>query len=527
MKRIAAAGVAIFCWLGLAGSAFGAELVKVTPDGFFQADVSYMASPPGDGRIFVAERGNGDTHRASIRIMDGSTPVSTPFLTIGNVDTEGERGLMSLAFPPDYETSGLFYVFWIANGPDTLDPSGQAGDIRIVEYRRSADNPNLADPDHARLVLETHHSASNHNGGFMAFGPDGRLYFSIGDNADGDNAQSLGNLFGKVMRIDPADPSGPAGYTIPADNPFVSTSGARGEIWTYGLRNPYRASFAPDGRLTIGDVGNGTWEEVDAGDLKGKNMGWPTCEGFACDGSNSSFTAPVFAYDHHDEDGYGGGCAIIGGHVVEDPSLTGLTGRYVYADYCGGIIHSIDLDTPGGDFHSTGLTGYGNPVAFGVDSAGCSYLLQSGGGDTNGLYRLVADQSGTVACPYPPEQPPSPDVTYNSFIPRRAVIGKRLKVGARCSLACAATATAKVKVSRNRFRKKPSFIRLRPVTSSLAADIRGKLVFRIPARRVPKLKKAIRNGSRVTARVTIKMVGEDSSGGSGTSTIRLVRPKRR
>ena len=526
MKKIAAAGVAIVCWLGLTGSAPAAELVKVTPDGFFQSDVSYMASPAGDGRIFVAERGNGETHRASIRIMDGADPVTAPFLTIGNVNTDGERGLMSLAFSPDYETSGLFYLFWIANGPDALDPSGQAGDIRIVEYRRSATNPNLADPDYARLVLETRHSASNHNGGFMAFGPDGRLYFSIGDNANRENAQSLGNLFGKVMRIDPADPPGAARYTIPADNPFTSTAGARGEIWTYGLRNPYRASFTPEGRLTIGDVGEGTWEEVNAGDLKGSNMGWPSCEGFVCKSPGPSFTPPVFAY-HHDNDGYGGGCAIVGGHVVEDPSLAGLTGRYIYADYCGGIIHSIDLDASDGDFRSTGLTAYGNPVAFGVDSAGCSYMLQSGGPGANGLYRLVADSTGTAACPYPPEQPPSPDVTYNSFIPGRAVVGKRLTVGAKCSLACTATATGRIKISRNRLRRKPSFIRLEPVTLGLAANRRGKLVFRLPARRVPKLKRAIRKGSRVSARITVRMVGEDSSGGSGAGTIRLVRPKRR
>jgi hypothetical protein len=256
-------------------------------------------------------------------------------------------------------------------------------------------------------------------------------------------------------------------------------------------------------------------------------MGWPICEGFACDEPSSSFTAPVFSYIHDGSDGYGAGCAIVGGHVVEDPSLTGLTGRYVYSDYCGGIIQSIDLDTPGGDFQSTGLTGYGNPVAFGVDSAGCSYMLQTGGSNANGLYRLVADETGTAACPYPPKQPPSPEITYTSFIPHRAVIGKRLKVGAKCSIACTATATGRLKISRNRFRKAPAFIQLKAVTRSLAPEVRGNLVFSLPARRVPKIKKAIRNGSRVTVRVTVKMVGEDSSGGSGASTIHLVRPKRR
>ncbi|MCB0871217.1 MAG: PQQ-dependent sugar dehydrogenase [Solirubrobacterales bacterium] len=523
MKLIAAAGVALICWLGISGTALGAQLVEVTPEGFLQSDLSYMDSPPSDGRIFLAERGNSETNRASIRILDGGEPVITPFRTIDNVDVAGERGVMSIAFPPDYADSGLFYAFSIARGPDSLSPSAQRGQIRIVEYRRSADNPDLADPDYQRLVISTPHSASNHNGGWMEFGPDGYLYFSIGDNADRDRAQELNNLYGKVMRIDPADPAGPSAYTIPADNPFTTTSGARGEVWAYGFRNPYRGAFAPDGRLTIGDVGEGTWEEINAGDLKGRNMGWPDCEGF-CGPPIGSFTDPVFAYNHDDEvDGFGGGCAVVGGDVVEDPSLTGLTGRYIFADFCGGVIHSLDLDTPGGDFESTGLTGYGNPVAFGTDSSNCSYMLQG-----NGLFRIVADETGTVACPHPVEPPPpGPLITYTSFIPFRAVIGKRFVVAAKCSIPCTATATARIKVSRNRLRKAPSFIQLKPVSRSLQPDTRTSLVFQIPAGRVPKIKRAIRNGSRVTAPVEVRMVGEDSSGGTGAKTTRFVRPKRR
>ena len=523
MKWITAAGVALFFWVGMTGPASGAELVRVTPEGFLQSDLSNMASPPGDSRIFFAERGNPETDRASIRIMDGGEAFVAPFLTIDNVDVAGERGIMSIAFPPDYASSGLFYVFWIADGPDALDPAGQAGDIRIVEFERSATDPDLADPSSARLVLETNHSASNHNGGFMEFGPDGYLYFSIGDNADRDNAQDLDNLFGKVLRIDPEDPDGPAAYTVPADNPFVSTPGARGEIWSYGLRNPYRGSFAPDGRLTIGDVGEGTWEEINAGDLRGRNLGWGAgCEGF-CDPAEPGLTDPVFAYIHNGSDGYGGGCAVVGGHVVEDPSLTGLTGRYIYADFCGGEIHSLNLDTPGGDFETTGLSGFGNPVAFGTDSSNCSYMMQS-----NAAFRIVADETGTVACPHPVEPPPPlPEITYTSYIPNRAVIGKRMMVGAKCSIACTATATAKIRISRNRFRKQPTVLQLKPVSRSLSADTRTNLVFTVPAKRVPKIKQAIRNGSRVTAPVVVTMVGEDSSGGSGSKSIRLVRPKRR
>lgn len=526
MKWIAAAGVALFGWLGLAGITFGAELVRVTPEGFFHSNLSYMASPEGDERIFLAERGNGDTGRASIRILDEGKPATTPFLTIDNVDVRGERGLMSLAFSPDYDETGLLYVFWIADGADALDSAGQAGDIRIVEYRRSVADPNRVDPRSARLVLRVRHSATNHNGGWMEFGPDGHLYLTIGDNADRQNAQALDNLYGKVMRIDPADPPGAATYRIPADNPFLSTAGARGEIWAYGLRNPYRASFAPDGRLTIGDVGEGTREEINAGNFRAENLGWPACEGL-CSPPDPAFTDPVFDFRHDGSDGYGGGCAVVGGHVVEDPSLTGLTGRYIYADYCGGVIHSLDLDGPDGDFRSTGLSGPGNPVAFGTDSGGCSYMLQSGGVDGNALFRIVADETGTVACPHQVEPPPLPDVTYASFIPKRAVLAKRLRVRAKCSIACSATATGKIRISRNRYRSRPAVIKLKAASRELGAKVRRKLVLRVPARRVPKIKRAIRNGSKVRARITVRMVGEDSSGGSSQSKIRLVRPKRR
>jgi len=521
MKLIAVAGVFCSFWLGICGMATGAELVKVTPDNFLQSDLSNMDSPPNDGRIFLAERGNPETSKASIRILDGGQALNTPFLTISNVDVDGERGLMSIAFPPDYAETGLFYVFWIAKGGDNLNNSAPAGEIRIVEYRRSADDPNLADPDYRRLVINTSHEATNHNGGWMEFGPDGYLYFSIGDNADRDNAKSLGNLFGKIMRIDPADPPGTPRYTIPVDNPFTSTPGARGEIWTYGLRNPYRGSFAPDGSLTIGDVGEGTWEEINAGALKGKNLGWPDCEGF-CSPPAGQFTDPVFAYNHDDgEDGYGGGCAVVGGHVVEDPSLTGLTGRYIYADYCGGVINSLDLDADNPDFQATGLTGHGNPVAFGTDSSNCSYLLQS-----SGLFRIVAGAAGTAACPHPVEPPPMPEIKYTSYIPARAVLGRKFVVAAKCSIKCTAKATARIKIGRNRARKEASFIRLKPVSRTLAAGVRGNLVLLIPSGRIPGMRKAIRNGSRVTAPVVVRMVGEDSSGGSGAGTTRFFPRKR-
>jgi len=523
MRRLALAGMVLVGVLGTAGSAFAAELARINPPGFLQTDPSFLAGPPDpqDHRVFVAERGRNSDHTARIMLLDGGSPVPTPFLTVGNVDVFGERGLMSVAFPPDFASSGLFYVFYVADGPDPLDPGGQEGDIRIVEYRVSGANPNLADPASARIVLKIAHGAGNHNGGWMEFGPDGRLYFSVGDNASSANAQNLSNLLGKVMRIDPADPSGPAAYTVPADNPFVGTPGARGEIYAYGLRNPYRGSFAPDGRLTIADVGEGTWEEVNAGNLAGRNLGWPVCEG-RCVPANPAMTDPVFAYRHDDSDGYGGGCAITGGHVVEDPGLTGLTGRYLFADYCrsGDPIRSLNLDVPGGDFALTDLFTFGNVVAFGQDSLGCSYVLTQ-----DDVFRIVGEAGDPAGCPIPP--PPPDPVTYTSFIPNRAVMAKRLRVGARCSISCSARADATVKISRNRFRKRPARFRLKQTGMTLPSGRRGTLVLAVPKKRVKAMRKAARNGSRVTAKVTVSMSGADGSGGVGKKKIRLVRPKRR
>jgi hypothetical protein len=366
------------------------------------------------------------------------------------------------------------------------------------------------------------HSAGNHNGGWMAFGPDGHLYFTIGDNANSSNAQTLTNLYGKVMRIDPRPFSSPATYTVPADNPFATVSGARTEIYAYGLRNPYRASFAPDGRLVIGDVGNGTWEEVDAGDLKGANLGWPNCEGF-CAGSEPAFVDPVFAYSHDGEDGFGGGNAIIGGYVVHDPSLGGLSGRYLFGDLSDPALRTIDLDQPDGDFEPAGLNipnGLGSLRSFGEDSRGCVYVLSNAA-----VFRVVGKAGAGTACPRPPDPPV--EVEYTSYIPHRSVVGRKLKVGARCTISCSVTATARIKIGRNRFRRKPGRFKLKKVQASLPAGQRGNLILRIPIRRVKAMKKALRNHSRVIARVKVTMTGEDGSGGSGASPVRLLRPRRR
>jgi glucose/arabinose dehydrogenase len=341
--------LALLALLLSSAAASAATLIPLAPSSAWNSTPIHGASPPGDPRLFVVERAGG------VRVVEGGVLRPAPFLTVPNVDTEGERGLLSIAFAPDYATSGLFYVFTVAKGPDTLDPSGEAGDLRVVEYRRSSSDPGLADPASARLVLEQDHpAATNHNGGQLAFGPEGLLYVTMGDAANGANAQDWANDLGKLLRIDPHPPSG-IGFGAPTSNPLVGIAGAKPEIYALGLRNPFRASFGPGGDLVLPDVGQTTWEEVNVGrptgtaaatTLAGANLGWPNCEG-ACTPPNPSFADPIFQYGHGPPPDTTTGCAIIGGYVVRDPALTGLTGRYVYGDLCRKDLRTLDLSAPG------------------------------------------------------------------------------------------------------------------------------------------------------------------------------------
>ncbi|MBJ7329770.1 MAG: PQQ-dependent sugar dehydrogenase [Solirubrobacteraceae bacterium] len=353
-----------------------AALVPLAPPSAWGTAPIHATAPAGDTRVFVVERGG------AIRIVSGGVLRPTPFLTIPGVATGGERGLLSMAFAPDYATSRRFYVFYVAGGTTAR--------IRIAEYRTSGD-PNVADPSSARTVIEqTLGSATNHNGGQIAFGPDGKLYIAIGENANPSNAQTLTNLLGKILRIDPADPDGPGGasYSVPTDNPFVVGSpGARPEVWALGLRNPYRAGFDPAGRLIIGDVGQDDWEELDVG-ASGANYGWPTCEG-TC--TTTGLVNPLHAYSHA---GPLGGCAVISGHVVRDPRLTGLTGRYLFGDFCVAALRTIDLGSPA-TAQPAGLTLASSHTltSFGEDAQGCIYVM----GDAT-AYRVAANRTDSAAC---------------------------------------------------------------------------------------------------------------------------------
>jgi hypothetical protein len=393
--------------LAFAASAQAAALLPLNGTN----DPIFVTAPPGDGGLWVVERAG------AIRIFRSGVLRPTPFLTVPNVDASGERGLLSMAFPPDYQASRLFYVFAVAAGPDPLDPAGETGDLRVVEYRDPKGTPNVADPSSARLVLRIHHPAGNHNGGQLQFGPDGTLYVSVGDGgATPELAQSRRSLLGKVLRIDPRAQPGGAPYGIPPDNPFAGgplcpRSGGVPcpEVFSYGLRNPFRFSFdRQTGDMAIGDVGQGTWEEVDYGPrsgatstLNGANLGWSPCEGFFQQGSTTQpcglrgHRDPVFAYPHSgtlEETG----CAIIGGYVVRDPTLGPLVGRYLYGDLCRGDLRTLGLGVAGADPAQAGLSVGGSLVSFGQDSRGCVYAVADGT-----VYRVAKQADGHPYCSLP------------------------------------------------------------------------------------------------------------------------------
>jgi len=373
----------VFAALGACGSAPAgsgsaaaarATGVKLTRIGTFSSPV-YVAQALGDARrLFVVEQGG------KVRVVRDGHVLPAPFLDLTRlVVSGGEQGLLSIAFAPDYATSGRFYV----------DYTDVNGNTRVVEYRRSA-NPDRANPSSARLVLFQRQPQPNHNGGQLQFGPDGYLYVGFGDGgSEGDphgrigNGQSLATQLGKILRIDPL-PNG--GYRVPAGNPFAGRRGAVPTIYAYGLRNPWRFSFdRATGDMVIGDVGQDTLEEVDfrlRGTARGVNFGWRTYEGTRVEDPSLHIhgdVKPVLEYTHA-----AGGCAVTGGYVVRDPRLPALAGRYVYGDFCAGNLLSARLSQHGSSArHALGLH-VASLSSFGEDDAGRVYAVSLNGP----VYRL-------------------------------------------------------------------------------------------------------------------------------------------
>ena len=419
IETVVAALVAVAVGIvGLASEgarSFGPKFIAVERIARLKKPV-YLTQPPGPGsQLYVVQR------EGEVSVISNDRLLRRPFLSIRHsVKSNGkgdEQGLLSIAFPPDYRSSGLFYVAYT----DHRDA------LRVVEYRRSADDPLLADRHSARLVLRIPEPTTKHHGGLLLFGPDGHMYVGSGDGGPSGDPDNVGQnkrvLLGKLLRIDPerAPPKPPtarqrkaakakhrkpprakgAPYTVPKDNPFVHRSG-RDEIWAYGLRNPWRFSFDhPTRSITIGDVGNDRFEEVDFLPLaksRGANFGWSAYEGFApLKGGvpRNRTIRPAIAYPHSK------GCAVTGGFVVRDPRLAHirgreLEGRYIYGDYCSGKLFAFRV-------HRNGHAGrrrsfrfkFPYLTSFGEDNEGRIYVMTEKGVSRRGkptigsVYRFV------------------------------------------------------------------------------------------------------------------------------------------
>ncbi len=323
----------------------------------------------GDSRLFVVQQGG------EIRILnaDGTiNPTSFLSLTTSTISTGGERGLLGLAFHPNYNTNGFFYLNYTrANDGATV----------IARYTVSATNPNVANASSGTVLMTIPQPFSNHNGGTIKFGPDGYLYIGMGDGGSGgdpgNRAQNINENLGKLLRI---DVDGDAPYSIPPTNPYLGVAG-NDEIWAIGLRNPWKFSFdAAEGTIWIADVGQNQFEEMNVAPASsaGLNYGWRCYEAnqvyIACSASGVSYTSPIAQYDHNT-----GGCSITGGYAYSGTMYPNFAGKYFFADYCMGRIGMV-TKTTGAITYSATFPGNYNFTTFGEDSNGELYVAAQSGG---------------------------------------------------------------------------------------------------------------------------------------------------
>ena len=361
----------------------------------FSRPIQITHAGDGSQRLFVVEQ-NG-----RIRIIRNQTLVENSFLDISSrVSCCGERGLLGLAFPPNYANKGYFYVNYTNSGGDTV----------VARYHVTTD-PDVADPNSEEILLTIAQPFANHNGGHLAFGPDGYLYIGTGDGGSGgdprNNGQSLNTLLGKILRIDVE--SGTTPYAIPATNPFASSAANRREIWAFGLRNPWKFSFdRQTGNLYIGDVGQNAYEEIDfqpASSPGGENYGWKIMEGTHCYNASScnqsGLTLPVVEYDHEQ------GCSVTGGVVYRGQRFPRLNGTYLYGDYCTGRIWGLTL-LPSSQQNVQLFDAPYSISTFGEDEAGEVYLTDYGAG---AIYQITdANPSSSVDLEITTSDTPDPVV---------------------------------------------------------------------------------------------------------------------
>jgi glucose/arabinose dehydrogenase len=353
------------------------NLVNAFPHLSFEDPLDLQSPADETDRIFVVEQAG------LVKVFSNNQEVtqSSVFLDISNrTDTSGgEMGLLGLSFHPDYASNGFFYVYYTPGPAESV----------LSRFSVSSTDPDSADPLSETILFRIEQPYTNHNGGQVAFGPDGYLYLATGDGGSGGdphgNAQNLNSLLGKVLRIDVNQTANGLEYGIPADNPFRDTEGARPEVYAYGLRNPWRISFdAQTGRLWAGDVGQAEVEEIDIIEAGG-NYGWNILEGSRCFGADTCNTdgliPPVFEYGQSNGDR-----SVTGGYVYRGDEVPALEGFYVYADFISGRIWTLETgtDSPGNTLlQESGL----NISSFGTDAQGELYLCSFDGS----IYRFVQE----------------------------------------------------------------------------------------------------------------------------------------
>lgn len=352
------------------------QLVEIASG--FQRPVFVTGAGDGSGRLFIEDQ------EGRIWVMIDGQLQAEPFLDVRSLISRdaNERGLLGLAFHPQYVENGFFFINY----------TDRSGNTVVARYTVSADSPSVADADSALTLLNIRQPYPNHNGGYLGFGPDGYLYIGMGDGGSaGDpdyNGQTPSTLLGKILRIDVDNPAGDKAYGIPTDNPYTINPLLAPEVWAWGLRNPWRMSFDREtGDLYFGDVGQNQWEEVNfqpADSPGGENYGWNIMEGsyrYSGEPVKDGLVPPFAEYSHAE-----GGCSVTGGYVYRGEMLTDLTGVYLFADYCSGLVWSSYRDAADiwqtNLFLDTGMT----VSSFGEDEAGELYVIDHSGS----IYRLEA-----------------------------------------------------------------------------------------------------------------------------------------
>jgi glucose/arabinose dehydrogenase len=502
-----------------ASASAAVQLVRV---GTFSAPV-YIAGPPGDShRLMVVEQAG------RIQLMVDQTKQTTPFLDISarvRPPGGGEQGLLSMAFAPDYATSGKFYVYYT-----TRDcPSSPGCTEQVSEFTRSASNPNVADPNSERPLLAIPHPGdSNHNGGQLQFGPDGYLYISTGDGGDQDdthhNAQNTSALLGKILRVDPATGAGVPGNLS-------------GQVYAYGLRNPWRFSFDRlTGDMIIGDVGQSSEEEIDfahPGQNAGANYGWPCFEGTGlntdsasdgpvqsypeCDPFQGTHVPPVHQYEH--SGGAFSGAGIIGGYVVRDPGLPELYGRYIYGDLgTSGSKGLRSISLPAANDDAGVPLNISNLSSFGEDTAGCVYAASVGSGS---VFRIAEDTNATpgpCAAVTPPAGPVKDTTAPNLSLGRRkrqhVLRTHSIRVAAVANELVTFTGTATVKVP-----GKAATLRFKRATRKASAGRRVTLVLKLSKKTLRRLRRSMRHHR--TRIATVRVTARDAAGNPRSKRVKI------